>query len=454
MFQKKQQSRVISFLSCDPGNYLEQCQMPGIEDIEEILHLPFAPFSIIGKEQGQRQQPVDLDAANGPSQKEQTCAQHGKVNGKLVVLRILKYRSENRNHAAPETIVDDKNLIQKPHPCHCGEKHQCGQGVFLCLPALQGENRQDGQGEGKEDGKVHRSVHKEIHDLAQERQQKNAAEIARFIPGVLAAFRDHEGEDGISQSAEDAKQRHSGKKHQSCMVADHGSGGKDLQGIAGEEAVHGQPSFLWIYYSIRKELCKGVALFLFPRYNGAKTGKKDVFMELERGRPADWEARLDKEKRVYDLLDSLGVEYWRVDHEEAMTMEVCAAIDEVLEATICKNLLLCNRQCTAFYLLMIPGDKVFKTSVLSKQIGSSRLSFADAEYMLRFLDITPGSVSVLGLMNDHEKQVQLLMDKDVLKGEYIGCHPCINTSSLRLRTADLMEKIIPAMGHEPMLVEL
>ena len=177
-------------------------------------------------------------------------------------------------------------------------------------------------------------------------------------------------------------------------------------------------------------------------------------MELLTGRPEINEGRLAKEIRCYDLLDSLAVPYQRIDHEEANTMEACAAIDEALNATICKNLLLCNRQCTAFYLLMIPGDKVFKTSVLSKEIGSSRLSFAKPEYMLEYLDITPGSVSVLGLMNDHDHHVELLMDEDVLKGEYFGCHPCINTSSLRLKTADLMEKIIPAMGHEPTFVEI
>ena len=177
-------------------------------------------------------------------------------------------------------------------------------------------------------------------------------------------------------------------------------------------------------------------------------------MKLENGRPADETGRLPKEIRTYDLLDTLGVAYQRIDHEAAMTMEACAAIDEALDATICKNLLLCNRQCTAFYLLMIPGSKTFKTSVLSKQIGSSRLSFAGAEYMEQFLDITPGSVSVLGLMNDHENHVELLIDEDVLKGEFFGCHPCINTSSLRLKTSDLMEKIIPAMGHEPRIVSL
>ena len=177
-------------------------------------------------------------------------------------------------------------------------------------------------------------------------------------------------------------------------------------------------------------------------------------MELLTGRPADCSGRLDKEIRCYDLLDKLNVPYQRIDHEAAMTMEACAEIDKALNATICKNLLLCNRQCTLFYLLMIPGDKHFKTSVLSKEIGSSRLSFAAPEYMEQYLDITPGSVSVLGLMNDTEHHVQLLMDEDILKGDFFGCHPCINTSSLRLSTRDLMEKIIPAMDHEPRIVTL
>lgn len=177
-------------------------------------------------------------------------------------------------------------------------------------------------------------------------------------------------------------------------------------------------------------------------------------MELVNGRPTDTQGRLDKEIRVYDFLDSLGVSYKRIDHEAAMTMEACEEIDRTLEATICKNLLLCNRQETQFYLLMLPGDKVFKTKDLSAQIGSSRLSFAKAEYMEQYLDITPGSLSVLGLMNDKDKMVRLLIDEDVLTGEYIGCHPCINTSSLRLKTKDLVEKIIPAMDHEPTIVKL
>ena len=177
-------------------------------------------------------------------------------------------------------------------------------------------------------------------------------------------------------------------------------------------------------------------------------------MELQEGRPADCTGRLEKEIRTYDLLDRLGVAYERIDHEAAMTMEVCEEIDEVLQATICKNLFLCNRQETSFYLLMIPGSKVFHTKDLSAQIGSARLSFAKPEYMEKFLDITPGSVSVLGLMNDTEHQVQLLIDEDVLGGEYIGCHPCINTSSIRFQTEDLIQKILPAVEHDYIKVRL
>lgn len=177
-------------------------------------------------------------------------------------------------------------------------------------------------------------------------------------------------------------------------------------------------------------------------------------MELLHGRPENIADRLPKEIRVYDFLDALGIQYQRVDHEAAMTMEACLEVDTALEATMCKNLMLCNRQCTDFYILLLPGDKKFKTSVLSKQIGSSRLSFADGQYMESFLDITPGSLSVLGLMNDKENRVKLLIDKDVLTGEYIGVHPCVNTASLKIKTSDLVEKIIPAMNHEPTYVEL
>lgn len=179
-------------------------------------------------------------------------------------------------------------------------------------------------------------------------------------------------------------------------------------------------------------------------------------MKLQKGRPENTDNRLNKEIRVYDFLDKLGIQYQRIDHEAAMTMEACEEIDRALgdNTTICKNLFLCNRQETDFYLLLMPGDKAFKTKDLSAQIHSARLSFAKPEYMEKYLDITPGSVSVLGLMNDSEKKVQLLIDEDVMKEPYFGCHPCINTSSLKFTTEDLMQKIIPALEHEPITVTL
>lgn len=177
---------------------------------------------------------------------------------------------------------------------------------------------------------------------------------------------------------------------------------------------------------------------------------------LEKGSPQNCEGRLDKEKRCYELLDSLGLTYWRCDHPDANanTMEDCLKIDAILEAVVCKNLFLCNRQHTQFYLLMMPGEKVFKTKELSGQLGCARLSFGEPEYMEELLDITPGSVSVLGLMNDKENKVQLLVDEDVLKGEFVGCHPCINTSSLKLYTKDVFGPLIKAMSHEMITVKL
>lgn len=174
---------------------------------------------------------------------------------------------------------------------------------------------------------------------------------------------------------------------------------------------------------------------------------------LRVGRPSDADKRLPKEQKCYDILDRLGVEYAGVDHEHADTIEVCHEIESTLGAKICKNLFLTNRQQTEFYLLLMPGDKPFKTKLLSKQIGTARLSFASSEHMQELLDITPGSVSVLGLMNDGGR-VHLVIDSDLLKDEFIGCHPCINTSTLRIRTADILEKLLPAAGHEYAVVEL
>lgn len=177
---------------------------------------------------------------------------------------------------------------------------------------------------------------------------------------------------------------------------------------------------------------------------------------LEQGRPATNEGRQEREIRCYDLLDSLGIDFWRVDHAEAHTMEDCAAADKMLgeDAAICKNLFLRNSKGDQYFLLMLPGDKQFKTKEVAKQIGSTRLSFGDAEKMEELLDIHPGAVSVMGLMNDRENRVQLLMDEDVLKKPFVGCHPCMSTSSIKLSTGDLLEKFLPAVSHDLKMVKL
>lgn len=172
------------------------------------------------------------------------------------------------------------------------------------------------------------------------------------------------------------------------------------------------------------------------------------------GRPEDTSAREEREVLVYDLLDSLGIKYDRADHAPAMTMEDCKAVDEVLGVVMCKNLFLCNRQKTSFYLLLIPGDKPFRTKEFSAALGISRVSFADEGDMERLLGLLPGAVTVMGLMNDEESDVQLVIDRDVVNSEYIGCHPCVNTSSIKISTADVLEKFLPAVKHSPIYVEL
>lgn len=170
-------------------------------------------------------------------------------------------------------------------------------------------------------------------------------------------------------------------------------------------------------------------------------------------RPTD-DNRLPKEMAVYELLERLAISYQRLDHEVTPSIESCREVDQILGIDICKNLFLCNQQKTQFYLLLMPGTKKFVTKEVSRQIGSARLSFAKENFMKEFLHITPGSVSILGLMNDKENKVRLLIDKEVADSEYIGCHPCINTSSLKIRTKDILEKFLPYIMHDYTIVEL
>lgn len=177
-------------------------------------------------------------------------------------------------------------------------------------------------------------------------------------------------------------------------------------------------------------------------------------MKILYGKPDDCADREPEERAVYDLLDRLGVEYGRIDHEAVMTMEACEEIERVLDVAVCKNLFLCNRQKTEYYLLLMPGDKSFHAKELSAQTGCARLSFAKADAMESCLHIKPGAVSVLGLMNDSENRVRLIIDRAIVNSDFIGCHPCVNTSSLKLRTVDLLERILPAVHHDYAVVDL
>ena len=155
---------------------------------------------------------------------------------------------------------------------------------------------------------------------------------------------------------------------------------------------------------------------------------------------------------LYAYLDGMGISYEVEEHAPVFTIDEMRELG--IKGSVCKNLFLRNAQRTQFYLLLMPGDKKFKTAVLSKQIGSARLSFAEPEFMLDMLDITPGSVSVLGLMNDKDKRVRLLIDEDVLKEPVFACHPCISTSSLRFATSDLIHQILPALNETFTTVKL
>ena len=177
-------------------------------------------------------------------------------------------------------------------------------------------------------------------------------------------------------------------------------------------------------------------------------------MEVFHGRPLREDGRLQKEIAVYDLLDSLSISYDRVDHQAMMTIAQCEEVDKSLGISICKNLFLCNQQKTKFYLLLMPGMKKFVTKEVCKLIPSPRLSFANETYMEEFLNITPGSVSIMGLMNDKENRVKLLIDREVAEAEYLGCHPCINTSSLKMKTTDVLERFLPAVGHEYQILDI
>ncbi len=177
-------------------------------------------------------------------------------------------------------------------------------------------------------------------------------------------------------------------------------------------------------------------------------------LTLRKGRPAGREGRPEKELRSYDFLDALGISYEQMDREPEAPPERQREAQRALDAMICKNILLCDKKKTRFYLLVLPMDKHFVTGDVTGQLGVSHLSFADRPHMEALLDVTPGSVSVLALRNDRENRVLLVIDRAVLNREYFACHPCINTSSVRFAMADFLNAVLPALNHPPVFIDL
>ena len=176
---------------------------------------------------------------------------------------------------------------------------------------------------------------------------------------------------------------------------------------------------------------------------------------IYQGRPTDNnENREYAETAVYDLLDSVGVEYKTLCHPAAFTMEECEAVRKAIGAPVFKNLFLTNKQKTLFFLLMIPADKPFKTKYLSSQLGCARLSFASSEDMKKMLNISPGAVSPMGLIHDKDCKVRLIVDSDLSGACLYACHPCVNTASVALSLTDLLEKVVPATFHSYTWVSL
>lgn len=164
--------------------------------------------------------------------------------------------------------------------------------------------------------------------------------------------------------------------------------------------------------------------------------------------------RVAIEKKVYQILAKLQMEYKRVDNDIVETMEECKEIDEALETEIRKSIFLCNNKKTSFFLVVMPAEKSLDTAALAKKIGVPHLSFASGELMEKYLGTKPGSASIMGLITDEDDYVQLILDKKVAEEEWFGCNPGINTSHLKIRTDELLNKFLPYIRHKAKIMEL
>ena len=164
--------------------------------------------------------------------------------------------------------------------------------------------------------------------------------------------------------------------------------------------------------------------------------------------------RGEHETTVYKELDRLGIKYERVDNDTVETMEECVEISEKLGAEIRKTIVVCNRQKTDFYLVILPAGKRFDSKLFAAMMHTARVSFASPEDMQRVIGLTPGEASVMGILNDPEGKVKVVIDKAVADAEWFACNPGANTSHLRFKTKQLINNFLPAEGHKAEIIML
>lgn len=174
--------------------------------------------------------------------------------------------------------------------------------------------------------------------------------------------------------------------------------------------------------------------------------------EVHQGAPDD--QRQGLESQAYDTLKKLGIPFERVDNDAVEAMADCVEISERLGAEIRKTVLLCNRQKTEYHMLIMSADKPFVTKDYSEAVGCARMSFASGDAMVELLGQPPGTASVMGLLNDGDGRVKLLIEESVANEDWFACNPGVNTSHIRFRTKDLVEKLLPAIGHGVTIIKL
>lgn len=169
---------------------------------------------------------------------------------------------------------------------------------------------------------------------------------------------------------------------------------------------------------------------------------------------APLEERSSLEMKTYQILDKLNIKYERIDHEAVSSMEECVEVNKKLKVEIRKNIFLCNSKKTTFFLFVLPANKPFDTKKFCQKLGLSHVSFANEEYMEKYLGTKPGSATIMGLLCDEDDYVQVILDKEIIEEEYFGCNPGQNTSHIKIKTEDLLKKFLPYVKHRPKIIEM